>query len=187
MTVREVDALGEVEYVVLLDDDGRPCGRARKDRVHTADTPLHLAFSCWVVGEPGTTLLTRRAAGKPTWPGIWTNTFCGHPAPGEELEDAVRRRARDELGVRLIDIAPALPDFRYTATMADGTMENEVCPVFVARTPDRPDPNPDEIDDWRWVTVTELEELGRTAPDTLSPWLLLQLPLLRSALARGPR
>ena len=74
-----------VELVVLLTEDGTPCGTAAKHKVHHTDTPLHLAFSCWVVDGQGRTLLTRRAAVKRTWPGAWTNTFCGHPGPGEQV------------------------------------------------------------------------------------------------------
>jgi isopentenyl-diphosphate delta-isomerase len=185
---------GEVEYVVLLDEDGQPCGRARKDQVHTAATPLHLAFSCWVLSERAdddagvSVLLTRRAWSKRTWPGVWTNSFCGHPGPGEAVEDAVRRRARQELGTGLRRLSPALPSFRYTATMDDGTRENEVCPVFTASLDDEPAPDPLEVAEWRWAGVDELERLCREAPLTLSPWLRMQLPLLLDAgwLRRAP-
>ncbi len=106
--------------VVLLDEDGRPCGTARKDEVHTRDTPLHLAFSCWVFDREGRTLLTQRSPAKLTWPGIWTNSFCGHPEPGEDPQAAIHRRAWDELGARLAGVRPALPTFRYRAVSASG-------------------------------------------------------------------
>ena len=166
------------ELVVLLDDAGQPIGTAAKRLVHHAATPLHLAFSCWIVDDERRTLLTRRAEGKQTFPGMWTNTVCGHPAPDESVERAVRRRARDELGLSLGDLDLALPDFRYRAVMTDGTVENEVCPVFVATTADDPVLEPSEASAVRWVPLDELTALVEADPTAYSPWMILQLPLL---------
>src|SRR3954454_24558691 len=112
-----------VESVVLVADDGTPLGTADKSVIHDGDTPLHLAFSCHVFRPDGRVLITRRALGKRTFPGIWTNSFCGHPAPGEGVEDAVRRRAARELGLEIVRLDPVLPDFRYRATDASGILE----------------------------------------------------------------
>lgn len=166
------------ELVVLLDDGGQPCGTAPKHEVHHARTPLHLAFSCWLFDEQGRTLLTRRASAKRTWPDAWTNSFCGHPSPGEEVPDAVRRRAADELGTTVLDVAVALPTFRYHAAMPDGTMENEVCPVFTARLAAPPEPNPDEVSELRWVGLDRLRDEVGTEPEVFSPWMRMQLDLL---------
>jgi isopentenyl-diphosphate Delta-isomerase len=170
------------EAVVLLDDDGRPVGTAPKSQVHSASTPLHLAFSCHLVRRDGSVLVTRRALTKVAWPGVWTNSVCGHPAPGESFEDAVARRAGLELGVRVRDVRVVLPDFRYRATDASGVVENEICPVFVARTDDEVRPNPDEVMDHGWVDPLELGRAVAVAPWALSPWLVEhapQLPLLQ--------
>jgi isopentenyl-diphosphate delta-isomerase len=169
-----------VEMVVLLDDGGQPCGSADKAVVHHQNTPLHLAFSCWVVDERGRTLLTRRAAAKRTWPGAWTNSFCGHPAPGELVEDAVHRRALHELGTRLSDPVAVLPDFRYRAVMDDGTVENEICPVYVARLRLPPAPNPAEVSDLRWVPYADLSAAVGAQPTSYSPWMCEQLDALLS-------
>ena len=132
------------EEVVLLDEDGGAIGSAPKSSVHGLDTPLHLAFSCHVRNSAGLVLVTRRAVGKQSWPGVWTNSFCGHPKPAERLLDAVRRRADFELGIELDDIEVALPLFRYRANDASGIVENEVCPVYLAASDDEPVPHRDE-------------------------------------------
>ena len=138
-----------VESVVLLDESGRAVGTMAKSEVHHHDTPLHLAFSCYVFDAEGRVLVTRRALHKATFPGVWTNSCCGHPAPGEEIRDAVRRRVGEELGLALVDLRLLLPRFRYRAVM-DGVTENEMCPVFVARTTDPVRADPEEVDEVAW-------------------------------------
>ena len=173
------------DLVVLLADDARPMGTAPRADVHTDRTPLHLAFSCHVTDGTGRLLLTRRALSKRTWPGVWTNAFCGHPRPGEDPEQAVHRYAEHELGLRLDHLEPLLPDFRYRAVDASGIVEHEVCPVWLAQTTSAPSLNRDEAVEARWVTPQELRTTAEVAPWALSPWLVLQLdelPAGRSAL-----
>jgi len=130
-----------VELVVLVDDDGNPVGTAAKSAVHGAHTPRHLAFSCYGFDVQGRLLVTRRALDKVTFPGVRTNTCCGHPAPGEALEDAVRRRLGHELGLAVTDLRLLLPEFAYRAT-ANGIEENELCPVFAGTLVGTPRPRP---------------------------------------------
>jgi isopentenyl-diphosphate delta-isomerase len=173
------------ELVVLLDDAGRSIGTAPKSQVHHGGTPLHLAFSCYLFDDAGRVLLTRRALDKQAFPGIWTNSFCGHPAPGESLDDAVVRRARDELGVDVVDVHCVLPDFRYHAIDADGVAENEVCPVFCARAVGSVTADPNEIMDTAWVAWDQLRAAVEF-PWAISPWAIEQVPLLDAA-GIGPR
>ena len=169
-----------MENVTLLAVDGSPIGVVPKHLVHTAETPLHLAFSCHLLDSRGRLLVTRRALGKRTWPGVWTNSFCGHPRPGEPMADAVRRHALDELGIRLSQLECALPDYRYRATDAGGVVENEVCPVHVARFDGALDPSPDEVLEWAWIEPADLVVALAAAPFAFTPWLREQLPLLRA-------
>lgn len=163
------------ELVILLNEDGAEIGTADKATVHTTDTPLHLAFSCHIFNSEGKVLITRRALSKKTWPGVWTNSACGHPGPGESLEDAIRRRAKDELGLGLESITIALPDFRYRAVDASGIVENEICPVFVARTTSEPTPQAEEVCEWEWVEPSALQRSVEQTPFVFSPWLVDQM------------
>jgi isopentenyl-diphosphate delta-isomerase len=161
------------ERVVLVDEGGRAIGTEAKATVHHAATPLHLAFSSYVVDAAGRVLLTQRAFGKPTWPGVWTNSCCGHPLPGEPLADAVRRRLADELGIVVDGVELVLPEFRYRAEMPTGVVENELCPVYRVFWTGDPTPNPDEVAGYRWAAWEELRDIPG-----LSPWCLLQLDQL---------
>jgi isopentenyl-diphosphate delta-isomerase len=163
------------ETVVLLADDGTPIGTAPKATVHTTDTVLHLAFSCHVFDDRGRVLVTRRALDKKTWPGVWTNSFCGHPAPDEPLEQAIVRRAERELGLSLTDVRIALPEFRYRAVDASGIVENEICPVYTARAVGDLDPADDEVSEWAWLVPADLQAAVASAPFAFSPWLGWQL------------
>ncbi|MEP6852650.1 MAG: isopentenyl-diphosphate Delta-isomerase [bacterium] len=180
------------EEVVLCDEEGRAIGTAPKATVHNARTPLHLAFSCYVFDADARLLVTRRAVAKRTWPGVRTNTCCGHPGSGEAMAEAVSRRLRGELGLSVPDLRLVLPRFRYRAEMADGTVENELCPVWTATvdrgvtgpdaTPDTA-PDPDEVGAAWWQPWPDFVAAAADAADPLSPWALVQLPQL---VALGP-
>ena len=170
------------ERVVLLTEDGVPSGSADKERVHGERTPLHLAFSCHLSNRAGELLVTRRALGKRSWPGVWTNAFCGHPMPGELITDAIARHAARELGLPFDpvenELVLALPEFHYRAVDASGIVENEICPVYRAVTDEIPRPNPAEVVETAWVRPEDLVRSVALTPWAFSPWLVLQLESL---------
>lgn len=178
--VKDVDDSDDL--VVLLDDAGNQIGEAPRLAVHTGSTPRHLAFSCHIFDVGGRVLITRRSLRKITWPGVWTNSCCGHPRPGEPMVDAVVRRVREELG---LDLNPesmrcAIPDFSYRATDASGIVENELCPVYLALLDDPEEivelyPDPDEVEEVAWVGWKDLHRTVQTMSPLLSPWSVLQI------------
>jgi len=164
------------ELIVLLDAEGRAAGTAPKAPSHHQSTPLHLAFSCYLTDEAGRVLVTQRAHGKPSFPSVWTNSCCGHPAPGESLRAAVRRRVPTELGLTAEALTLVLPEFRYRATAADGLMENELCPVVRAVAAGELRPHPDEVAvaEWRdWDACVALAD-----HPSASPWFRSQMERL---------
>ena len=190
----------EEECVVLCAPDGSAAGTAPKSTVHHSDTPLHLAFSCYVFDPAGRVLVTRRAYGKQTFPGVRTNSCCGHPAPGEGMRIAVLRRLHQELGIVPSELDLILPTFRYRATALDGTVENELCPVYRAVTTAdvQVSVHPPEVHEAWWVTwadfaaqvdradplslwgAQQVEQLSALGPDPLA-WATAELALLPAA------
>ena len=168
------------DLVVLLDEAGRPTGTAPRARVHTRETPLHLAFSLYVVDTDGRLLLTRRATDKIAWPGVWTNSCCGHPKPEEPIEAAVRRRTAEELGLEVGELDVVLPDFRYRAVDASGVVENEICPVHLTVVPvgTEPRPDPAEVAEHAWLDWSDVRRTAEASPFLLSPWMVLQVAQL---------
>ncbi len=159
-----------------------PTGVADKRAVHHADTPLHLAFSCYVFDADGRLLVTRRALAKPTFPGVWTNSCCGHPAPGSRSTEAVVAACGRSSASALRDLRLVLPAFRYRAVMDYGVIENEMCPVFVATSGDDVRADPDEVEDHRWEPWPEFRDVRAGRPRGL-----VVVPRAGRRAARGPR
>lgn len=169
------------ELIVLMDDSGREIGAAPKLASHHANTPLHKAFSCYVFNTNNELLVTRRALSKKVWPGVWTNSFCGHPAPGESDMTAITRRAKDELGLRISEITCVVPTYRYKTPLFEGVIEHEICPIYCARTVSELVQNPLEVCEHTWMDwkryITDLQN----NPSHYSYWALDQLPRLQAS------
>lgn len=141
-----------MEQVVLVDENNNEIGLADKDTVHHQNTPLHRAFSLFVFNSKNELLVTQRAQTKKTFPGVWTNTVCGHLSSGETTVLAAKRRLKAELGIDIseTEIREVAP-YRYKFTDQNGMVENEICPVLVAVSDIDPKPNRLEVNSWKWV------------------------------------
>jgi isopentenyl-diphosphate delta-isomerase len=171
------------ENIVFVDENGTPTGQVGpKLESHTANTKLHLAFSCYIFRRSDNKfLVTQRALSKKVWPGVWTNSVCGHPAPGEELAAAIKRRAAYEMGINnLEDIRIILPRYRYTTPPYNGIIENEFCPVFVAYTAGDVQPNPEEVEAYAWLDWAEYVALLQDKSANVSYWAKDQYKQLAS-------
>jgi isopentenyl-diphosphate delta-isomerase len=168
------------ELIVLVDDDGTAIGTMPKPMVHHGETPLHRAFSAYLFDDAGRLLVTRRAERKATFPGMWTNTVCGHPGPGEDDAAAIARRAGFELGLVVSGIRPALPGYRYRAEFR-GVVENEICPVYLGRFSGTPAPDPGEVGDWQLLDWVAFRARQDSEGDAWSPWCREQSRLLEVA------
>ena len=170
------------EHVILVNDQGEVVGTQEKYAAHTSHTSLHLAFSSWLFNDRGQCLVTRRALSKKAWPGVWTNSVCGHPQIGETTEQAIERRCRFEVGVEIAHLTPIAADFRYCEIDPSGIVENEICPVFAAQIVSPLRVNPDEVMDYQWVELTSLLCALEATPWAFSPWMVSEAANAREKL-----
>ncbi|HEX5049895.1 MAG TPA: isopentenyl-diphosphate Delta-isomerase [Gammaproteobacteria bacterium] len=160
------------EELILVDEHDRELGFRSKGDCHSGHGSLHRAFSIFVFNGDNELLLQKRSPSKLLWPNYWSNTCCSHPRRGETMDHAVSRRLLQELGFDCP--LEFLYKFKYHAQYGAVGAEHEYCWVYYGRYDGPVDVNVNEIADWRFIGVTELEaELAR-APETFTPWFKME-------------
>lgn len=157
------------ETLVLVDDDDRETGTAEKLDAHRRGL-LHRAFSVIVWDANGRQLLQKRAAGKYHSGGLWTNACCGHPRPGETIEDAARRRMGEEMGFTCP--LECLGTVRYQAMFDSGLSEHEIVHIFRGRYDGPVKPDPAEAEGYQWCDIEGIRIDIAAAPERFSIWFL---------------
>ncbi len=160
------------ELVILVDRADHPIGIAPKLAVHR-EGRLHRAFSVFVFDLQGRLLLQRRAPGKYHSGGLWSNTCCGHPRPGEATAPAAARRLREEMGFDCF-LQPA-GAIVYRAQVAERLWEHEYDHLFTGRYSGDPRPDPAEVVEWRWIAIDDLLVELRQSPSRFTAWFQLAL------------
>jgi len=166
------------EELILVDELDREIGCKSKGDCHIGKGLLHRAFSIFIFNSDNELLLQKRSAGKLLWPGYWSNACCSHPRYGESMELAVSRRLVQELGFECPLIF--LYKFRYYAQYGGVGAEHEYCWVYYGRLRGRVDANENEVADWRFVDVSELEAELSEQPQQFTPWFKMEWVHIRS-------
>ena len=159
--------------VILVDENDSPIGEMEKLEAHKKKR-LHRAFSIFIFNDQKQLMLQQRALDKYHSGGLWTNTVCSHPAPGEETIDAAHRRLQEEMGFDT-DLKEIFT-FSYKREFSNGLTENEYDHVFVGRYNDAPTPNPEEAETWKWATKKEISEDLQKNPDKYTYWFCIAFP-----------
>ena len=134
---------------------------------------LHRAFSILIFNSKGEMLLQKRAGSKYHSGGLWTNACCSHPVPGEAIEAATRRRLLYEMG---IDVPTSFAyKFIYKTALDSNLTEHEFDHVFVGTFDGVPNVNPEEVEDWRFVSLADLKKDVTAHPERYTYWFRLIL------------
>lgn len=165
------------EFVILVDENDNEIGTMEKIEAHEKAV-LHRAFSIFVFNDAGQMMLQQRALSKYHSPGLWTNTCCSHPRPGESLDDATKRRIVEEMGFSC-ELDEVL-SFIYKAPFDHGLTEHELDHVFTGTYNDDPVINPDEVEAWKWVDINDLLKNVKANPDDYTVWFKIALKEMKN-------
>ncbi len=166
-----------MEKIILVDKKDREIGTGEKLEVHKSGK-LHRAFSIFVFNRKGELLLQKRAKGKYHSGGLWSNTCCSHPRAGERLEKAVHRRLKQEMG---FDCSlKEIFSFVYKVKFENGLYEHELDHVFIGNYGRKPEPDPEEAEGWKWISLNELKKDIQKNPGNYTYWLKVSLDKLDS-------
>ena len=155
------------ENVILVDTHDTPVGQMEKMSAHLKGE-LHRALSVIVFNSKGEMLIQQRAFSKYHTPGLWSNTACSHPRPGEVSLEAATRRLEEEMGITA-DLKESFA-FIYRAHFENGLIEHEFDHVFIGTFDGVPTIDPVEAHDFRWVKIADLIEDMRSAPEDYTVW-----------------
>jgi isopentenyl-diphosphate delta-isomerase len=155
------------EKVVLVNERDEMIGVENKTQAHLLGA-LHRAFSVFILNADGQLLLQKRAQTKYHSKGLWSNTCCGHPRPGESIERASQRRLWEEMGFDS-DLRK-LFDFIYRANVDEGLIEYEYDHILLGWFDGTPQPDPNEIAEWKWADLRTLSADIEAHPESYTYW-----------------
>jgi isopentenyl-diphosphate delta-isomerase len=169
---RAEGAVPAADRIILVDRDDVQVGVEDKLRAHE-EALLHRAFSVFIIRPDGALLLQRRAHAKYHSGGLWSNTCCSHPRPGESTVAAAHRRLVEEMGFDC-RLATAF-SFVYRADLGGGMFEHEYDHVFVGAWDGVPAPDPTEVDAWRWASIADIRAEIARRPGAFTAWFRIAL------------
>jgi isopentenyl-diphosphate delta-isomerase len=163
----------EKQMLILVDKKDQAIGTMGKEKCHCLPGFLHRAFLVMIFNPKGELLLAKRSQHKPLWPDIWDGSIASHPRVGETLEVAAKRRLIEEVGIiRPIELEK-LFKFEYKAFWGEEKVEKEMCTVFRVVCREEINPDPQEINDFYWVSLKKLEQEFKNSPHKYTPWFSL--------------
>lgn len=153
--------------VILVDENDNPIGTMPKMEAHE-EAMLHRAFSVFILNANDEVLLQQRANDKYHSAGLWTNTCCSHPHPGEDTLGAARRRLKEEMGMEA-DLQFVFK-FMYKAPFDNLLTEHEIDHVFIGKTNQLPVINPEEVASYKYMKPEEIKLDMEQNPQSYTVW-----------------
>ncbi|KMV73671.1 isopentenyl-diphosphate Delta-isomerase [Rosenbergiella epipactidis] len=168
--------------VILVDEHDNPLGKMEKLAAHRQGR-LHRAITVYIFNTKQQLMLQQRAFSKYHCGGLWSNTCCGHPFPNESTQQAAERRLEEEMGLKLP--LTKLTQTYYNLPVTDGLVEHEFGHIFTGLTDQLPVLNPHEAENYRFASLSEVQQELITSPERFTPWFKTTFPMLAKQLQAG--
>ena len=159
--------------VILVDENDNEIGFEEKIKAHENGGKMHRAFSIFIFNPKEEMLLQQRAKIKYHCGGLWTNSCCSHPGPGESTKDASHRRLVEEMGFDC-DLEET-SSFTYKAPFENGLTEWEFDHVFIGHYDGSINPDPEEVEDFCYMDIDDLRDDIKKHPEKYTPWFKIIL------------
>lgn len=160
------------EIILKVDKNDRVIGEIEKGKAHKGKGILHRAFFVIIFNKGGKILLAKRSKHKKLWPGFWEGTVASHQRKGETLEEAIKRRVKEEIGIKIQKIKSLLK-FYYQDFFEKEGVENEICHVVKVKCQGKAFPNKKEVSRIKWIILKNLKKDVKENPHKYTPWFLI--------------
>jgi len=152
------------ELMDVVDEHDRIIGTGDRKEIHNKGL-LHRSVHIFVVDPDGRMYLQKRSLYKQEHPGKWDSSAAGHVRSGESYDEAAARELAEELNLR----ARVSPVLKIPASQETGGEHSTLYCVQCDRTTGIPEPNPLEIEEGRFFTPGEIEDLCMRTPEVITP------------------
>lgn len=144
------------EWFPLVDEAGNIVGQATRRECHDGSKRLHPVVHLHIYNKDGDLFLQKRSLTKDIQPGKWDTAVGGHVDYGESIEEALRREAREELGIERFE-AELMARYVF-----ESAIEKELVHTYRTFYEGPFTPDKEELDDARFWRIDEIEsQLGK--------------------------
>ena len=158
------------DKVILVEINDKIIGEIAKIEAHEKAL-LHRAVSVIIFNSKGQMLLQKRALNKYHSAGLWSNTACTHPFPGEDNKTAAQRRLKEEMGIHAEVFK--IFDFIYHEKLDNGLTEHEFDHVYIGISDEPPQPDPNEVSDFDYFERNFLKNELSSSPKHYTVWFAI--------------
>ncbi|MCD6548223.1 MAG: NUDIX domain-containing protein [Thermodesulfobacterium sp.] len=149
------------EILEVVDKDCNPITILSRESIHKKGF-FHKIVHIFIFNENGEIYLQKKSQAVDENPGLWTSSASGHVLAGEGVLISAQRELKEELSIKV--------KLKKVLKLLPSKETNMQCiSLFVGHTKKIPKPNPIEIEEGRFFSIEEVNDLLQSNPEMFSP------------------